>query len=48
MNGLLTDSLKNGGGLLGPVILASAPDCSIYDRIAPEMGPTFSWYPLQR
>lgn len=27
MNGLVTDSLKkNGGGLLGPIIFASAPD----------------------
>lgn len=25
MNGLVTDSLKNGGGLLGPDIFASAP-----------------------
>ena len=33
MNGLVTDSLKNGGGLLGPDIFASAPTPSIYDQI---------------
>lgn len=48
MNGLVTDSLKNGGGLLDPDIFAAAPDTFYIWSDSPERDPTLSWYLLQR